>query len=188
MRLQQGFAVGEMGFRIKLHGSNSEPLMSALGHSRPGPAGRRASHVRYAPKATVGHQNAIGRDGPMTDIANREYGDLPPSCSPAMRRTDCGKHHQAAESGKQAKELDSGSATPLRAATPRQFSRSQSRPTFKFVAPICMSILCASQPGRFPWSNGLDYDSDSVQYTPDFTLHAPGLGFQELLQLFEFGD
>ena len=49
--------------------------ISALGHSRPGPAGRRASHVRYAPKATVGHQNAIGRDGPMTDIANREYGD-----------------------------------------------------------------------------------------------------------------
>jgi hypothetical protein len=118
---------------------------------------------------------------------NRD-GDLPPSCSPAMRRTDCGKHHQAAESGKQAKELDSGSATPLRAATPRQFSRSQSRPTFKFVAPICKSILCASQPGRFPWSNGLDYDSDSVQYTPDFTLHAPGLGFQEFLQLFEFGD
>ena len=35
-----------------------------LGHSRPGPAGRRSSHVRYAPKATVGHQNAIGRDGP----------------------------------------------------------------------------------------------------------------------------
>ena len=42
--------------------------MSALGHSRPGPAGRRSSHVRYAPKATVGHQNAIGRDGPRTDI------------------------------------------------------------------------------------------------------------------------
>jgi hypothetical protein len=38
--------------------------MSASGHSRPGPAGRRSSHVRYAPKATVGHQNAIGRDGP----------------------------------------------------------------------------------------------------------------------------
>jgi hypothetical protein len=44
--------------------------MSALGHSRPGPAGRRSSHVRYAPKATVGHQNAIGRDGPTTDIAS----------------------------------------------------------------------------------------------------------------------
>jgi hypothetical protein len=42
--------------------------MSALGHSRPGPAGRRSSHVRYAPKATVGHQNAIGRDGPGADI------------------------------------------------------------------------------------------------------------------------
>jgi hypothetical protein len=41
--------------------------MSALGHSRPGRAGRRSSHVRYAPKATVGHQNAIGRDGPTAD-------------------------------------------------------------------------------------------------------------------------
>jgi hypothetical protein len=53
--LQQRFATGEMGFEVSLHGSNSEPLMSALGHSRPGPAGRRSSHVRYAPKATVGH-------------------------------------------------------------------------------------------------------------------------------------
>jgi hypothetical protein len=43
-------------------------LMSALGHSRPGPAGRRSSHFRYAPKATFGHQNAIGRDGPEADI------------------------------------------------------------------------------------------------------------------------
>jgi hypothetical protein len=59
--------------------TNGRVMMFALGHSRPGPAGRRSSHVRYAPKATVGHQNAIGRDGPMTDIANREYGDLPPS-------------------------------------------------------------------------------------------------------------
>jgi hypothetical protein len=45
-----------------------EALSHALGHSRPGPAGRRSSHVRYAPKATVGHQNAIGRDGPITDM------------------------------------------------------------------------------------------------------------------------
>ena len=74
------------------------------------------------------------------------------------------------------------------AAMLRQFSRSQSRPTFKFVAPICASILCASEPGSFPWSNGFDYDSNSVQYTPDFTLHAPGFGFQEFLQPFEFGD
>jgi hypothetical protein len=42
--------------------------MSALGHSRPGPAGRRSSNVRYAPKATVGHQNAIGRDGPEAEV------------------------------------------------------------------------------------------------------------------------
>jgi hypothetical protein len=42
--------------------------MSALGHSRPGPAGRRSSDFRYAPKATFGHQNAIGRDGPKADI------------------------------------------------------------------------------------------------------------------------
>jgi hypothetical protein len=40
---------------------------SVVGHSRLGPAGRRSSHVRYAPKATVGHQNAIGRDGPKPD-------------------------------------------------------------------------------------------------------------------------
>ena len=33
------------------------------------PAGRRSSHVRYAPKATFGHQNAIGRDGPISEIA-----------------------------------------------------------------------------------------------------------------------
>jgi hypothetical protein len=43
-------------------------MMSALGHSRPGPAGRRSSYVRYAPKATVGHQNAIGREGPIRDM------------------------------------------------------------------------------------------------------------------------
>jgi hypothetical protein len=41
--------------------------MSGLGHSRPGPAGGRSSNVRYAPKATFGHQNAIGRDGPEAD-------------------------------------------------------------------------------------------------------------------------
>ena len=46
--------------------------MSDLGHSRPGPAGRRSSHVRYAPKATLGHQDAIGRDGPLRDIVSRK--------------------------------------------------------------------------------------------------------------------
>jgi hypothetical protein len=33
-RLQQGFAPGEMGSRISLHGSNPEPPMSALGQKR----------------------------------------------------------------------------------------------------------------------------------------------------------
>jgi hypothetical protein len=42
--------------------------MSQMGHSRLGSAGRRCSNVRYAPKATVGHQNAIGRDGPKTEV------------------------------------------------------------------------------------------------------------------------
>jgi hypothetical protein len=32
-------------------------------------AAHRSSHVRYAPKATVGHQNAIGRDRPEADMA-----------------------------------------------------------------------------------------------------------------------
>jgi hypothetical protein len=32
MRLQQGFAVGEMGFRVRLHSSNREARMSALCH------------------------------------------------------------------------------------------------------------------------------------------------------------
>jgi hypothetical protein len=31
MRLQQGFATGENGFGVSLHGSNPEPLTSALG-------------------------------------------------------------------------------------------------------------------------------------------------------------
>jgi hypothetical protein len=49
-------------------------FLRATRHSRPGPAGRRSSHVRYAPKATVGHQNAIGRDGPQTDILRCDEG------------------------------------------------------------------------------------------------------------------
>jgi hypothetical protein len=54
-------------------------------------------------------------------------------------------------------------------------------------APICAGILCATEPSRFPWTKGFDYDSDSIQYSLDFTLHALGLGFQEFLQPSEFG-
>ena len=34
IRIQQGFTTGEMGFRVSLHSSNPEPLMSALGQKR----------------------------------------------------------------------------------------------------------------------------------------------------------
>src|SRR6516225_2332969 len=54
MRLQQGFVTGGMGFRVKLHGSNFEPLMSALGQKR------TSAHVRpmsaLPPKADMGTQ------------------------------------------------------------------------------------------------------------------------------------
>jgi hypothetical protein len=50
--------------------------MSALGLSRPAPAGRRSSHVRYAPKATFGHQNVIGRDGPIATNAPQQAASL----------------------------------------------------------------------------------------------------------------
>jgi len=33
-QLQQGFVTNGMGFRVKLRGSNPEPLMSALGQKR----------------------------------------------------------------------------------------------------------------------------------------------------------
>jgi hypothetical protein len=65
--------------------------MSALGHSRPGPAGRRSSHDRYAPKATVGHQNAIGRDGPCVDgseLARRIFTSQAWSVQPCVRPVD----------------------------------------------------------------------------------------------------
>jgi hypothetical protein len=34
MGLQQGFAMGEMGFRVSLQRGNPEPLMSALGQKQ----------------------------------------------------------------------------------------------------------------------------------------------------------
>jgi hypothetical protein len=52
--------------------------MSVVGHSRPGPAGRRSSHVRYAPKATFGqfceafgcsHVSGLFSNGRVTSIA-----------------------------------------------------------------------------------------------------------------------
>ena len=52
MQLQQGFATGEMGSGVRgqfgLHDSNSKPLMSALGHSRPSHFVPVLNNVRYA--------------------------------------------------------------------------------------------------------------------------------------------
>ena len=36
-------------------------LENRLGHERPGRACSASGHVRFAPKATVGHENAIRR-------------------------------------------------------------------------------------------------------------------------------
>ena len=73
-----------------------------------------------------------------------------------------------------------------RLITEPQSDPSRSRPTLKSIAPICARI-CATDHGGFPWSNGFNYDSNSVQNTADFTLHTSGFGFQEFLQPFEFG-
>ena len=42
--------------------------MSQMGHERPGRAGSGSGHVRCAPKATVGHENAIRRLGAMSEL------------------------------------------------------------------------------------------------------------------------
>jgi hypothetical protein len=73
MRLQQGFVTGEMGFRVSLHGSNPEPLMSALGHkqtSRPeismsalppkADMDQSGSDVRFVPDADMPTTSALG--------------------------------------------------------------------------------------------------------------------------------
>jgi hypothetical protein len=65
-RLHQGFATGEMGFRGRLHSSNLEPLMSALGQKL------TSEHVRIMsalpPKADIGTQPRDVRFVPKADI------------------------------------------------------------------------------------------------------------------------
>jgi hypothetical protein len=51
MRLHQGSGISEMGFRDKLHGSNPELLMSALGQKRTSPPVRPMS--ASPPKADI---------------------------------------------------------------------------------------------------------------------------------------
>jgi len=61
----------------------------------------------------------------------------------------------------------------------------ESRPPFKFVAPVCAGTGVVVD---FPWSKGVDYDPDSIQYAPDFALDAASFGLQEFLKLLEFRD
>ena len=65
-QLQQGFVTDGMGFRVKLHGSNFEPLMSALGHKR------TSKHVRamsaLPPIADMVQHNRDVRFVPKADI------------------------------------------------------------------------------------------------------------------------
>ena len=48
---QEGFMTGEIGFRVSLHGSNPEPLMSALGQKRT--LDRRLLMSALTPKADI---------------------------------------------------------------------------------------------------------------------------------------
>jgi hypothetical protein len=69
-RLQQGdLRPGEMGLRVSLHGSNPEPLMSALGHKQ------TSAHVRMTsalpPKADIRERVLDVRFGPTSDQVHR---------------------------------------------------------------------------------------------------------------------
>jgi len=67
MQLQQGFATGEVGFRVKLHGSNREAQMSALGQKQ------TLQHVcgmsALPPKADMDQHSPDVRFVPKADIA-----------------------------------------------------------------------------------------------------------------------
>jgi hypothetical protein len=66
LQLQQGFATGEMGLRLSLHGSNLGPVMSALGQKRTWPHFRSMSAL--PPKADIGTQSRNVRFVPKADI------------------------------------------------------------------------------------------------------------------------
>ena len=66
MRLQQGFVTDGMGFRVKLHSSNFEPLMSALGQKQTLQQVRAMSAL--PPKADIGTQPRNVRFVPKADI------------------------------------------------------------------------------------------------------------------------
>jgi hypothetical protein len=68
-RLQQEFATDEMGFQVKLHGSNPERLMSALGQKRTSDCVRAMSAL--PPKADIETQSRDVRFVPFADQVHR---------------------------------------------------------------------------------------------------------------------
>jgi hypothetical protein len=64
-QLQQGFVTDGMGFRVKLHGSNFEPLMSATGQKQTLEQVRAMSAL--PPKADIGTQPRDVRFVPKAD-------------------------------------------------------------------------------------------------------------------------
>jgi hypothetical protein len=65
-RLQQGFAVGEMGLGVSLHGSNPEPPMSAMGQKQT--SSRPVAMSALPPKADIVHHCGNVRFVPEADI------------------------------------------------------------------------------------------------------------------------
>ena len=74
-----------------LHCGISIQSMSQLGHSRPEQVGRRSRHVRYAPKATVRHRNAVCREGPKAPVSGCSKLRAYSITSSARSRTEVGK-------------------------------------------------------------------------------------------------
>ena len=72
-QLQQGFVTDGMGFRVKLHGSNFEPLMSALGQKRTLEYVRAMSAL--PPKADIGTHSRDVCFVPKTTIAVPQRND-----------------------------------------------------------------------------------------------------------------
>jgi hypothetical protein len=91
-----------------------------------------------------------GKPSPISISRRSQGGDWRSSCSAKMKR---GEYRQAARTAR-SEGLDLCGCEEVQPVV-------KSRPTFKSVTPICVSILWASDAGGFPWSNGFHYDPDS---------------------------
>src|SRR5262249_15570446 len=94
-RLQQGFAIDEMGYEARLHGSNPEPPMSALGQKQTWKLVRVMSAL--PPKADMDQQGRDVRFVPIADISliqsprrheQEPLGKVRPSAFAALKLTD----------------------------------------------------------------------------------------------------